>query len=144
MFGLDWMIGAPFEDTYAALHLILSGLTTRYPHIKIISCHLGGTLPFLMQRIDHQYAPGAAPIQEKPGTLARRFWFDTVAHGSIPALRCACETFGSSRLVLGTDYPYQLWERYKEAITYVQDAGLPAGDVDAILDQTAVQLLDLK
>jgi hypothetical protein len=39
-----------------------------------------------------------------PSDLARRFWFDTV-NEQHSALRCACQTFGVSRSVLGTDWP---------------------------------------
>lgn len=146
MFGLNWMIGAPFEDTYAVLHLILSGLTTRFPHINIVACHLGGTLPFLLDRIDHQYSPDNAPVklQEKPGILARRLWYDTVSHGSIAALRCTRDTIGASRLILGSDYPYQLHEWYTNSVTYIQESGLPADDIQAILEGNAEQLPGMK
>src|SRR5438270_536902 len=46
------MVGAPFEDTVAALQLLMSGVTSRYPRIQVIVPHLGGTLPFLLERID--------------------------------------------------------------------------------------------
>src|SRR5215207_1945892 len=51
-FGLNWMVGAPFEDTIVALRLVFSGLTSRFPNMRVIVPHLGGTLPFLMQRLD--------------------------------------------------------------------------------------------
>src|SRR5438046_1243059 len=44
-YGLDWMVGGCFEDTVTSLRLIMSGLTSRYPDVKIIIPHLGGTLP---------------------------------------------------------------------------------------------------
>src|SRR5262249_59785540 len=50
--GLAWMVGAPFEDTLAALRLLMSGVTSRYPRIQVIVPHLGGTLPFLLERVD--------------------------------------------------------------------------------------------
>lgn len=141
-FGLTWMVGAPFEDTYAALHLILSGLTTRYPRIKIIVPHLGGTLPFLMNRVDSQYPVfGTGQIKEAPSTLAKRLWYDTVSHGNIPALRCACEALGASQLVLGTDYPYLRGEKFKRAVSYIRDASLAEEEVKAILENNVQNLL---
>ena len=144
VFGLAWIIGAPFEDTFAALHLVLSGLTTRYPNIRVIIPHLGGTLPFLMQRIDNLYTSRVAgDLSEPPSSLAGRLWYDTVAHGHIPALRCAFDTFGSGRLLLGTDFPYTRWEHFKREVTYIQDSGLPREDIQAIQDENAQDLLGL-
>jgi 6-methylsalicylate decarboxylase len=64
--GLAWMVGAPFEDTVAALQLVMSGLTIRYPNVKVIVPHLGGTLPFLLGRIEgalgRRRARGGPPI----------------------------------------------------------------------------------
>lgn len=144
MYGLNWVVGAPFEDTYAALHLVLSGLTVRHPRIKFIIPHLGGTLPILLERIKHQARPSEATHNQSPAELLKRLWYDTISHGSIPALHCACETLGAAQLVLGTDYPYQLWQRHKNAITYIQEAGLPAHDTEAILEQTAARLLQIR
>jgi len=51
-YGLDWMVGGCFEDTVTSLRTGHVGPHTRYPNIKVIVPHLGGTLPFLMQRIE--------------------------------------------------------------------------------------------
>jgi predicted TIM-barrel fold metal-dependent hydrolase len=142
LFGLTWIVGAPFEDTAAALHLILSGLSTRYPNVRVIVPHLGGTLPFLLARVDSLWTPGgSSTIQEAPSTLARRLWYDTVSHGSGAALRCACDVLGAGRLVLGSDYPYLQWEKYQRAVTYIQDSGLPPADAEAILNRNAAALV---
>jgi 6-methylsalicylate decarboxylase len=141
-YGLAWMVGAPFEDTVAGLRLVLSGLTMRYPNIRIIVPHLGGTLPFLLERLDyitqHQQSIGAAAgfIEDMPSTYVRRLWFDTVnLHPA--ALRCACDSFGPQRLLLGTDFPYLLGTNFKRCITYIEEAGLPPEQAAAILDQNA-------
>ncbi len=42
--NITWMVGAPFEDTIAAMQLITSGHLQRYPGVKIICSHLGGAL----------------------------------------------------------------------------------------------------
>lgn len=143
-FGLDWIIGAPFEDTAVTLQLILSGFVTRYPNLRVIVPHLGGTLPFLLSRIDHQAADRAdRHPQEAPSTLARRLWYDTVAHGSVAALHCACATLGADRLVLGSDYPYQLKEWYTNSVSYIEGAQLATDETRAILDGTAAEMLGL-
>jgi len=147
-YGLTWMIGAPVEDTVAALRLVLSGLTTRYPRVRIIVPHLGGTLPFLFQRLDdaaerhRASARDELPIEDPPSDLIRRLWFDTV--NQYPAaLRCACEAFGADRLMLGTDFPYLAGPKFLGCVTYVQQSGLADQDVRAILDGNAEELLGL-
>ena len=95
-----------------------------------------------MQRIHALTRPSTA-IPERPSALARRLWCDTVSHGSGPALRCARDTFGTGRLLLGTDYPYVRGDALRRAITYVEQADPPLQEIRAILDQNAPDLLGL-
>lgn len=143
-YRLTWPIGAPIEDTVAVMHLILRGIPTRYPKIKIIISHLGGALPMLLLRLD-DHARSFLPVKSEPPSItARRLWYDTVGHGHIPALRCAYDSLGADRLLLGSDYPYQQGEKYRRAVSYVQEAGLPEEDVEQILDRNAAGLLGLE
>lgn len=140
--GLTWPLGAPIEDAVALLEFMKAGIPTRYPRLRVIASHLGGFLPFLMRRLDHQapwFLPGSAA---KPSDLARSFWYDTVnAHP--PALRCAADTFGPDRLLLGTDFPYWRDDAYQLAVRYVAQSGLRSADVAAIQGANAVRLLGI-
>lgn len=142
-YGLSWMVGGCFEDTVTSLRLVMSGLTSRYPNVKIIVPHLGGTLPFLMQRIDdsvqRQLFQGGKPLVTRPSEAVRSLYFDTV-NGYGPALRCACEAFGADRIMLGTDFPYLMLE---PCVRYIEEAGLTPDAVDAILNRNAQRLLGL-
>lgn len=140
-YGLTWPIGAPIEDTIAVTHLIVKGIPLRYPHLKIINSHLGGALPMLLQRLDNQYSWAVPETPELPSLQARRMWYDTVGHFHVPALRCACESLGADRLVLGTDFPYLPGEWYRRSVTFIEDAGLPESDVHRILETNAEALL---
>ncbi len=122
--NMTWSIGAPVEDTVAIAQLILAGIPSKYPKMRIITAHLGGALPMLLPRLDRQSVGESPDTPEKPSLAARRLWYDTVAHGHQPALRAAAETFGADRLVLGTDFPYQQGEEFREAVTFVERAGL--------------------
>lgn len=142
-FGMTWMLASRFEDTIAMARLILSGLTLRYPDIRFIIPHLGGTLALFLQRMDNvaerdgwreKHGPDVMPSD-----LARRFWFDTV-NEQHSALRCACETFGAERLLLGTDWPMLPPEKLKHFVDYVPEA-LDGDDARQILDINAAQLL---
>jgi 6-methylsalicylate decarboxylase len=148
-YGLTWLIGAPFEDTITTLRLLFSGWLGRYPRIRTIVPHLGGPLPFLKQRIDDLRAANvgrdegrALAPDELPSRWYRSLYFDTV-NSHPPALRCACETFGVDRLLLGTDYPYLVGPRWEPLVRYVEEAGLSAPDTEAILGGNARALLGI-
>jgi aminocarboxymuconate-semialdehyde decarboxylase len=140
---LTWMVGAPVEDTISVMHLITNGIPARYPNIKIINSHLGGALPMLLQRADDQYRWEAPHTPERPSMSAARMWYDTVGHGHVPALRCAIDSFGADRLVLGTDFPYENGDMFVRAVDYINDPQIGANAARAILDQNASALLDI-
>ena len=127
-YELARMVGACFEDTVAALRLLLSGVTDRYPNLRVIVPHFGGTLPVIYPRI----------MRRGKADLLTRLYYDT-ANGYGPALRCACEALGTQWLMLGTDFPYI--GSVKENVDYVLEAGLSADQQQQILERTAADLL---
>jgi 6-methylsalicylate decarboxylase len=136
-----WMIGAPVEDTVAITNLITAGIPSRFPKVKIITAHVGGTLPMLLDRMDSVATWEYPQILEKPSTAARRMWYDTVSYGDVPALRLAVDTWGAERLVLGSDFPYEAGSAYELCVDYIRHAGLKQDEVDRILDRNASALL---
>jgi 6-methylsalicylate decarboxylase len=142
-YHLTWMVGAPVEDTISIMQLITHGIPARYPNIKIINSHLGGALPMLLQRADDQYRWEAPQTPEPPSVAARRMWYDTVGHGHVPALRCAIDSFGADRLLLGTDFPYENGDIFVRAVDYIRDPRIDTVAARAILDQNASALLGI-
>ena len=132
-----WSVGAPVEDTISLLHLITYGIPSRFPRMKILNSHLGGALPMLVQRMDNQLPWEAPETPEKASVAARRMWYDTVGHGHPPALRCAADSFGADRLVLGTDFPYETGAVFERAVSYITTSGRAPGDADRVLWVTA-------
>lgn len=107
--------------------------------------HLGGALPMLLTRLDNQLPRSVPDLPERPSTTARRFWYDTVGHGSTAALRAAVEAFGPDRIVAGSDYPVMLpFETYAETVAQLDEANLPPVVMDRILRTNAQALLGLK
>lgn len=139
---LTWMVGAPFEDTIAVMQLITAGYPTRYPDLKIISSHLGGALPMLPLRADDHVSWEAPDIPEPPSVAMRRLWYDTVSHCHVPALRCALDSFGADRLVLGTDFPYEDGDTFVRAVEYIREGATPEQAL-AILETNARALFGL-
>jgi len=141
-YGLTGAAGTSMEDATIVLHLIVKQIPARFPRIKIVISHLGGLIPMLLQRLDHQLTPAHPDLPEAPSTTARRLYYDTVGHGSHAALLCAWKAFGADRLVPGSDWPVLLaHESYRQTIHWIEDAGLPPDDVQQILQRTAPTLL---
>ena len=138
-------VGASLEDSAIVLHLIARRLPQRYPDITYVVPHLGGIIPMQLQRLDNQ-APRQHPdLPEPPSATARRFYYDTVGHGSHAALLCAWKAFGADHLVAGSDYPVLMaFETYRQTFHYVRECGLPPDDVDRILNHNAQRVLGLE
>jgi 6-methylsalicylate decarboxylase len=137
-------VGASLEDSAIVLHLIARRVPERYPNITYVVPHLGGIIPMQLQRLDNQ-APRQHPdLPEPPSVTARRFYYDTVGHGSHAALLCAWKAFGADHLVAGSDYPVLMaFETYRQTFHYVRESGLPAEDAEIILHHTAQRILGL-
>ena len=140
---ITWMVGAPFEDTIAAMQLITSGHLQRYPAVKIICSHLGGALPMIPLRADDHVAWETPDIPQPASQAAHRLWYDTVSHCHGSALRCAIDTFGFDRILLGTDFPYEDGDTFVRAVAYIDETADPS-EAHAILEANAMALFGIR
>ena len=137
--------GFLFDTTLAASKLVFSGVVKRYPRIRWVLGHLGGTIPFLAERLDRGYRAFAGcrkHIDEPPTAyLKRNFYYDTVNFSQGP-LKLALEFAGAEHILAGSDYPHQIG-----SIPLMLEAlrGLPISDADKnlILGGNAKRLLRL-
>jgi aminocarboxymuconate-semialdehyde decarboxylase len=95
--------------------LAFSGLFDRHPDIAIVTHHLGGFAPYASGRIREGYDKYLAaararnepvPLKKHPYDYFHDFYADTITIGSVPALRCGLEFFGSDRVMFATDMPF--------------------------------------
>ena len=106
-----WMIGMmglQVDNSFALLRLILSGILERYPNLQLVMPHVGGILPYMSGRIDHQtevLGRAREHISQPPSTYLRHIYLDTVSP-SLEALHYAYEFVGDHRLLFGTDHPW--------------------------------------
>ena len=103
--------GFLFDTTLAASKLVFSGVVKRYPRIRWVLGHLGGTIPYLAERLDRgwrAFKDCRVHIDEPPTTyLKRHFWYDTVNFAAGP-LKLAIEFAGADRILAGSDYPHMI------------------------------------
>jgi predicted TIM-barrel fold metal-dependent hydrolase len=143
-YGMNGAVGTSLEDAAIVLHLIARRLPAQFPDITFVIPHFGGPIPMLLDRLDNQYPMAGHDLPEPPSATARRFYYDTVGHGSRAALLCAREAFGAGHLVPGSDYPVLLaHETYERTFSWIREAGLPADEVDQILERSAPTILGL-
>lgn len=113
--GHHYMInvfGHPIEATLAAGHLIFDGVMERHPDLKMVLVHGGGYLPAYAARMDHAYrqrADVAEGLPRLPSEYLRRFYLDTMVFAE-DQLAFLIEKYGADRIVIGTDYPYDMGE----------------------------------
>jgi aminocarboxymuconate-semialdehyde decarboxylase len=143
----DYMLmplnGFLFDTTLAASKLVFSGVVKRFPGIKWLLGHLGGTIPYLAERLDRgwrAFAACRAHIDEPPTAyLKRHFWYDSVNFAQGP-LKLAIEFAGADRILAGSDYPHMIG-----SIPLMRGAlrHLPISDEEraAILGGNALRLL---
>ena len=135
------VIGQPLETTVALSELILSGLLDRLPGLRLCSCHGGGYLSHCAGRIDHAWRvrPEARCTPQPPSHYLRRIWHDCLVH-SPQQLRHLIDCVGADRVVLGSDYPFDMGDERLHALI---DAvpGLGAAERDALCHGNAQGLL---
>ena len=100
----------PLETALAATSLLTSGVTERFPRLRILLSHGGGALPWILPRLHHAWRLGP-PLQElfprDPAEMARRFYYDTVVYDR-DALTYLINRIGESQVVIGSDYPFTI------------------------------------
>ena len=144
-YRLEHLIGLPVDTTFALSRLALGGFFDRYPNIKIIAAHVGGTLPFLAPRIERAFREGKS--QHKPSHYFGKLYYDTSGPTHEAILACVAKMFGTTQIVFGTDYPFGLGQEGKQyvehAVGVVQDSGLSESDLSRIYCANARNLLGI-
>jgi predicted TIM-barrel fold metal-dependent hydrolase len=95
-----WVYEFPFETTRAIAGLISAGAAERWPGIRFQVAHLGGTIPFLAERL----ASLGEPDQTR--SFLQGLFYDTALATDPAALAAAREFAGATQVVLGSDWPY--------------------------------------
>ena len=135
------IIALPLESGIAANSLIFGGVLERYPNIKICFAHAGGIIPGLIGRWDHGWSvreEGKVVIDKPPSTYFRQLYFDHLAH-SDDVLRALLTIAGPDRVVIGTDYNYDMGQYPPKA--RLDRIALDAADRRLIESETAAHLL---
>lgn len=138
------IIGNPLDTTIAVTNLIFGGVLDRFPTLNVVAAHGGGYLTSYFARTIHGHAvrPEMHTISHPPIEYLRRIWIDNlvfepkyVAH--------LIDVIGASRVVLGTDYPFDMGQ--ENPVDLIEEIpALSDAEIAEIKGGNAIELLHLK
>ena len=141
-FNLIASIGFMFDTSLAFARIFFDGFLDRYPNLKLIASHAGGTLPFLVGRLDqcHDNMNAARTKTEtRPSDYLKRIYYDAVTYRP-EALKMAIDVGGADKVMYGSDYPHNIGDMVG-CLKRVDD--LPAGQRDAVRGKNAQRIFKL-
>ena len=102
------IIEMPTDTTRAIANVLAHRTAARFPGIRFIFAHAGGTMPMLAIRIRDFILSTRTPDTPQPDPLAqvRRFHFDTAQAFNPYALAALTRLVPISQIVFGTDFPF--------------------------------------
>ncbi|MCV2873073.1 amidohydrolase [Defluviimonas sp. WL0050] len=119
------------------LTLILSDIQDLWPRLSFQLVNLGGTLPFIHERME-AIARHRNPDAPFPTARLRNLWYDCASLGP-RAVEAAAGLYGADRIFLGSDYPIFSDNPYERALS---PARLDDADKERIAGGNARALLE--
>lgn len=108
---LPWLVGMPAETSLAICSMIFGGIFDKFPKLRVMFAHGGGSFPFTIGRVSHGWhcRPDLCDVNkiQDPREYIGRFWVDGITH-DIDALKFLIDTMGADKITYGTDYPFPL------------------------------------
>lgn len=148
--GLGW----PHATSMAMIRLVNSGVLEKYPNLKFVTHHAGGTIPYLISRISleedlHQMRQGYKHehhLTKKIPDYLRMFYNDTAVYGGTAALMCAYAFCGPDHMLFATDMPFDSQAGYRlvrETIRSIEEMDIPDSEKRMIFEDNARDLFRL-
>jgi len=110
-FWLPWLVGMPAETSRAVCSMIFGGIFDKFPNLRVMFAHAGGSFPFTLGRIAHGWSvrPDLVNLNDvkNPKDYIGKFWVDGITHDT-KAFDYLLDMFGSEKICYGTDYPFPL------------------------------------
>lgn len=100
----------PLETAMATVSLLGARVMERFPKLRILLSHGGGATAWILPRIDFVCSGGSllnGYLPESAAQTSKRFWYDTITYDAA-ALTYLAQRVGDDRLVVGSDYPFQI------------------------------------
>jgi predicted TIM-barrel fold metal-dependent hydrolase len=135
-------LGNMFDNTIALTRIIMAGILDEFPKLKLVCPHLGGTLPYIVGRLDHQtqvLKRGPKYLKKAPSEYLKQVWLDVVSPLPL-AMKFGYDFMGPDRLLYASDHP---WVDPQLIADGLRSLKLPAADERKIFSENAVKLFGL-
>src|SRR3984885_4553315 len=93
------------DTTRAIIGVTFSGDAARFPAIRFIWSHAGGSLPFLASRVDGASSGAKDALPNGFLAEARKFYYDLAGAANKGAIASLLQLVPPSQIVFGTDFP---------------------------------------
>jgi aminocarboxymuconate-semialdehyde decarboxylase len=137
------IVGFPFDTTLAVARMCYDGMFEDFPDIRWIIGHLGGAVPYLMERMDNgfrDFADCRVKIDKLPSVYLKRLFYDTVSF-SPHTVKMVRDMVGAGHMVMGSDFPHLLGS-IDRAVTSIETLDIPDSDKQQIFSGTALSILN--
>lgn len=108
---LPWLVGMPAETSLAICAMIFGGVFDKFPKLRVLFAHGGGSFPFTVGRVSHGWhcRPDLCDVNKikDPRDYIGKFWVDGITHDT-KALHYLIDVMGADKIAYGTDYPFPL------------------------------------
>ena len=140
-FWLMPLVGFLMDTTLAAAKVVFAGVPEKFPRIRWVLSHLGGTIPYIAERLDrgfHAFRECRENIDRPPSEYLKQFYYDTVNFDS-NALQLAIAFAGVDHILAGSDYPHQIGS-IPSMLVSLRALPIPEADRAKILGGNAARL----
>jgi len=137
------IVGFMFDTTLAVARMCFDGMFRDFPDICWIVAHLGGAVPYLMERMDNgwrDFVECRARIDELPSTYLKRLYYDTVNFNP-HMLKMVRDMIGADRMVMGSDYPHLLGS-IDRAVSSIESLEICPEEKRRIFEGTALSIMN--
>jgi len=93
------------DTTRAIMGVAFSGDAARYPNIRFIWSHAGGTAPFLATRIDGASRTATDRLPNGFMSELKKFYYDVAGAANAGALASLLQLVPATQILFGTDFP---------------------------------------
>lgn len=141
---LPWLVGMPAETSLAICSMIFGGIFDKFPKLRVMFAHGGGSFPFTIGRVSHGWhcRPDLCDVNQiqDPREYVGKFWVDGITH-DIDALKFLIDTMGIDKIAYGTDYPFPLGDL--EHGKFIEESDLSPAQKEQLLSKTLIDFLKL-
>ena len=146
-YHLGGFLGFLFETTVTATKMVCDGVFERFPDITLILSHFGGTIPFVIHRVDDGYK-GFRDMRENmtklPSEYIKNFYYDTATSFTKSTFMCTYDLVGPEQIVFGTDDPFARNRLIEIKLSQLEGLGLSDEAMQKIYTGNAEKILNLK